>query len=147
MRRLYKKQFEWRTKGLGFEGKKHLWDKSIYIGFSLFIFRGFHGGSDGKDSTYNAGDPGSVPWLGRSPGERNGYPLQYSCLENFYGQRNLVGYSPWCCRVRHNRVTNTFTFHFRVLEMQILGPYSRSIQSETMKSLLLISPYGNFEAC
>ena len=40
------------------------------------------GGSDGKESTYNAGDPGSVPGLGRSPGERSGYPLQYSYLEN-----------------------------------------------------------------
>ena len=33
-------------------------------------------------SAYNAGDPGSIPGLGRSPGERNGNPLQYSCLEN-----------------------------------------------------------------
>ena len=38
--------------------------------------------SDGKESAYNAGDLGSVPGLGRSPGEGNGYPLQYSCLEN-----------------------------------------------------------------
>ena len=38
--------------------------------------------SDGKDSALNAGDPGSVPGLGRSPGEGNGYPLQYFCLEN-----------------------------------------------------------------
>ena len=35
-----------------------------------------------KASTYNAGDPGSIPGLGRSPGEGNGNPLQYSCLEN-----------------------------------------------------------------
>ena len=40
------------------------------------------GGSDGKVSAYNAGDPGSIPGSGRSPGERNGNPLQYSCLEN-----------------------------------------------------------------
>ena len=40
------------------------------------------GGSDGTASAYNAGDPGSVPGLGRSPGEGNGNPLQYSCLEN-----------------------------------------------------------------
>ena len=38
--------------------------------------------SDGKASAYNAGDPGSNPGLGRSPGEGNGNPLQYSCLEN-----------------------------------------------------------------
>ena len=42
----------------------------------------FPGGSDGKESAYNAGDLGSIPGLGRSPGEGNGYPLQYSCLEN-----------------------------------------------------------------
>ena len=40
------------------------------------------GGTDGKVSGYNAGDPGSIPGLGRSPGEENGNPLQYSCLEN-----------------------------------------------------------------
>ena len=42
----------------------------------------FPAGSDGKVSAYNAGDLGSVPGLGRSPGEGNGNPLQYSCLEN-----------------------------------------------------------------
>ena len=39
-------------------------------------------GSDGKASAYNSGDPGSIPRLGRSPGEGNGNPLQYSCQEN-----------------------------------------------------------------
>ena len=43
---------------------------------------GFPGGSDGKESACNAGDLGSVPGLGRSPGEENGNPLQYSCQEN-----------------------------------------------------------------
>ena len=42
----------------------------------------FPGSSDGKASAYNAGDPGSNPGSGRSPGEGNGNPLQYSCLEN-----------------------------------------------------------------
>ena len=42
----------------------------------------FPGGSDGKASAYNAGDPGSIPGSGRSPGEGNGNPLQYSCLGN-----------------------------------------------------------------
>ena len=40
------------------------------------------GRSDSKEPDCNAGDPGSIPGLGRSPGEGNGYPLQYSCLEN-----------------------------------------------------------------
>ena len=43
---------------------------------------GFPGGSDGKESACSAGDPGSIPGLGRSPGEGNGNPLQYPCLEN-----------------------------------------------------------------
>ena len=42
----------------------------------------FPGGSDSKESACNAGDSGSIPESGRSPGEGNGYPLQYSCLEN-----------------------------------------------------------------
>ena len=48
----------------------------------VLIFQDFPGGSDGKASVYNAGDPGSIPGLGRSPGEGNGNPLQYSCLGN-----------------------------------------------------------------
>ena len=43
---------------------------------------GFTGGSEAKASASNAGDLGSIPGLGRSPGEGNGNPLQYSCLEN-----------------------------------------------------------------
>ena len=45
----------------------------------------FPGGSDGKASVYNAGDLGSIPGWGRSPGEGNGNPLQYSCLERPMG--------------------------------------------------------------
>ena len=43
--------------------------------------KGFPGGSDVKESACSAGDPGLIPGLGTSPGEENGYPLQYSCLE------------------------------------------------------------------
>ena len=45
-------------------------------------YMGFSGGSDGKESTCNVGGLGLIPGLGRSPGEGNGSPLQYSCLEN-----------------------------------------------------------------
>ena len=62
---------------------------SIYPYVSAFSFIvkshsmwGFPGGSEVKVSAWNAGDPGSIPGLGRSPGEGNGNPLQYSCLEN-----------------------------------------------------------------
>ena len=44
--------------------------------------KGFPGGSEGKASAYNVGDLGSIPGWGRSPGEGNGNPPQYSCLEN-----------------------------------------------------------------
>ena len=43
---------------------------------------GFAGGSDSKESAHNAGDLGLIPEVGRTPGEGNSYPLQYSCLEN-----------------------------------------------------------------
>ena len=54
------------------------------VGFLHFRVRflGFLGGSEGKEPTCSAGDLGSIPGLGRSPGEGNGYPLQYSGLEN-----------------------------------------------------------------
>ena len=47
---------------------------------------GFPAASDGKESACSVGDLGSVPRLGRSPGEENGYPLQCSCLENSMGR-------------------------------------------------------------
>ena len=67
-----------------------LWSKA-------FSLQDFPGGSDGKASVYNAGDPGLIPGLGRSPGEGNGNPLQDYCLENpmdrqvsqFFLQNNL----------------------------------------------------------
>ena len=59
---------------------------------------GFPGGSDSKASAYNAGDLGSIPGLGRSPGEGNGNPLRYSCLENPMDRGTWLGYSPWGCK-------------------------------------------------
>ena len=55
--------------------------KKIYTLKSFNL--GFPGGSDSKESACDAEDPGSIPRLGRSPREGNGYTLQYSCLENF----------------------------------------------------------------
>ena len=46
------------------------------------LIKGFLGVSDGKESAHNAGELGSIPGSGRSPGEENGYALQYSCQEN-----------------------------------------------------------------
>ena len=50
--------------------------------FAFLMWLGFPRGPDGKESACNAGDPGSIPKSGRSPGEGNGHPLQYSCPEN-----------------------------------------------------------------
>ena len=56
--------------------------KIFHSNYHLLSFMGFPGGSEDKASACNAGDPGSIPGLGRSPGEGNGNPLQYSCQEN-----------------------------------------------------------------
>jgi len=66
------------------------------------MLRGFSGGSDGKGSACNARDPGSIPGLGRSPGEGNGYPLQYSCLENSMDRGALPVTVMESQRVRHD---------------------------------------------
>ena len=67
-----------------------LWKKTSSDYCDLIVLpsalEGFPGSSDGKESTCNAGDPGSIPGLGKSPGEENGNPLQYSCLENSMGR-------------------------------------------------------------
>ena len=64
---------------------------------------GFPGGSDGKESACNVGDPVSIPGLGRSLGEGNGYPLQY-CLENSMDKGAWWATVPWGLtkKVRHN---------------------------------------------
>ena len=61
------------------------------------LFLGFPGGTVVKNLPAIAGDTtdvGLIPGLGRSPGVGNGITLQYSCLENPYGQKSLAGYSP-----------------------------------------------------
>ena len=62
---------------------------------SLYLCWEFPGGSCGKESACSAGDPGSIPGLGKSPGEGRGYPLQYSCPDDPMDRVSLVGYSPW----------------------------------------------------
>ena len=55
----------------------------------------FPGGSVVKNPPANAGDMGLIPGWGKSPGEGNGNPLQYSSLGKSHGQRSLAVYSPW----------------------------------------------------
>ena len=70
---------------------------------------GFPGGSDSKESVCNEGDLGLIPGFGGSPGEGNGYPLQYSCLKNPMDEEPGRLQSMRSQRVGHNWVTNTFT--------------------------------------
>ena len=71
--------------------KREVWDLSGDSG-------GFHGGSNCKESACNAGNPGMIPEAGRSPGEGNGYPVQYSCLGNSTNREAWRAiYSPWGC--------------------------------------------------
>ena len=62
--------------------KRGFWHWIFSATHSICLPFDFPGGSGGKVSAYNAGDPGLIPGSGRSPGEGNGNPLQYSCLEN-----------------------------------------------------------------
>ena len=72
-------------------------------------FMGFPGGSEGKASACSAGDLRLIPGLGRSPGEGNGNPLQYSCLEN---PKNG---GPWLATVHGVAKTRTrLHFHFQL---------------------------------
>ena len=65
----------------GFNHHNHLLLQILNVLYSTFLL-GVPGGSLSKESACNTGDPGLISGLGRSPGERNGNPLQYSCLEN-----------------------------------------------------------------
>ena len=65
--------------------------------FGWCVTGDFPGGSESKDSACNAGHASLIPGLGRSLGEGNGHPLQYSCLENSM-DRILAGYCLWGCK-------------------------------------------------
>ena len=73
------------------------------------LFWGFPGGSDGKESTCDAGDVGLIPGLGSSPWGGHGNPLQYSCLENPMDTGAWQAIFQWSCRVRHYWVTKHST--------------------------------------
>ena len=77
---------------------------------------GFPGGSNCKESARNVGDPGLIPGLGRSPGEGNGNPLQYSCMENSMDRR------AWQATVHEviKSQTGTSSFHFHTGKTKFL---------------------------
>ena len=88
------------------------WDKMTELVYICLNELGFPGGSDGKQSACNVGDPGLISGSGISLGEGNGYPLQYSCLAwrmpkiEEPGRLKSMGSQ----RVQHNSATKTFTF-------------------------------------
>ena len=73
---------------------------NVVMGIYYYIYTplGLPGGSDGKESTCSAGDLGLILGWEDSPGAENGNPLEYFCLDNPHGERNLAGYSPWGCK-------------------------------------------------
>ena len=75
---------------------------TIYIFICVFsMLMGFHGGSDGKESAYNAGDPGLILGSERFPGEGNGYPVQYSYLKNSKDRSLVEAYrNSQRCKIR-----------------------------------------------
>ena len=85
---------EWQLTPVFLPGKSH-GQRSLLVyspwgrkraGYNLVAKQGFPSGLDSKESACNAGDPVLIPGSGRSPGEGNGYPLHYSCLENSMGR-------------------------------------------------------------
>ena len=89
------------------------------------ILLGFPGGTGGKESAFNVGDLGLTPAWGRSPGERGGYPLQYSGVEN------SMGSSPW--GHKELDMTEQFSLHFNPLQYSCLeNPMDRGAWQATV---------------
>ena len=80
-----------------------------------FIFKGFPGGSDGKESACIAGDPGSVPWVGKNPWRRKWQPIPMFVPGKSHGQRSLEGYHPW----GHKELDITENAHTFYIQMKI----------------------------
>ena len=81
----------------------------------------FPGGLDSKESACNAGDPGSIPGLGRYPGDGNGNPLQCILPGEFHGQRSLGGYIEFMGsqRVGHDWLTLTYAQFYIWMKVKV----------------------------
>ena len=90
------------------------------------------GGSDGKESACNAGDPGLIPGLGRSPGEGNGNPLQYSYLENSMDRE------AWQVTTHAVAESDTSCYLFRSLEGFFFFPLHLSYRIYCTKSCIFL---------
>ena len=109
--------------------QKQRHSKNLILVNTLFSFPG---GSDSKASVYNAGDPGSIPELGRSPGEGNGNPLQDYCLEN------PMDRGAWQATVHGVTKSRTRLSDFISLQtIQNAGKHSASLFKESKRDLSL----------
>ena len=107
----------------------------------------FPGGSDGKESTCSAGDPGSIPGLGKSPGEGNGTPLQYSCLENPGTEEPGRLQSMGSLRVGHDWATSlSLSTFMRWRRKWQPTPVFLPGESHGRRSLVGCSPWGRTES-
>ena len=84
---------------------------------------GFPVGSDGKASACNAGDPRFDPWVGKISWRRKWQPTPVLLPGKFHGQRSLVHYSPWSCRVRHNWATSLLILEEFPLSLSFICVY------------------------
>ena len=105
----------------------------------------FPGSSDGEECTCNAGDLGSFPGLGRSLGGGHSNPLQYSCLKYPHGQRSLIGYSPWGCRVGHNCATTAQQRTAIQVETPLTLPPSVFMGARGLLHLQTSTPYPRWK--
>ena len=118
----------------------HFWK---HTGIGLLRYIGFPIGSAGKESACSVGDLGSVPGLGRSPGEINGYPLQYSGLEN--SMDNII---PWGCKESDTteRLSHWVTeFQFHLLDLHwvhLIFDLFLLIQAKRTKLFLWVTHAG-----
>ena len=92
----------------------------------------FPGGSDGKVSAYNVGDPGLIPGLGRSTGEGKWQPTLVLLPGKFHGQRSLVGYRPQGCK----ESDMTEQLHFTSLS------FKRQASFNFMAAIMMCSEFG-----
>ena len=102
------------------------------------IGSGFPGGSEVKASACNAGGLGSIPGLGRSPGEGNGNPLQYSCLEN------PMGGGAWWATGRKELSNFTFTLMIGLRLIELLKRMQLILGGFFFLAVLYRITFGNF---
>ena len=107
---------------------------------------GFPGVSEGKAPARNVADPDLIPGSERSPGEGNGNPLQYSCLENSMVEGAWWALVHGVARSRTRLIDFTFTFHFHALEKAMATPVFLPGESQGWGSLVGCHLWGRTES-